>query len=387
MKKNTSLVFTGDIGFDRYMYGKWDDEQLISDEILEFLHSADHVVANVEGPVAPVEQNTVQGGVKQLLHTIDPAAVKVLNKCHADIWNICNNHIMDAGESGIKSTLEIAKANGVQTIGAGMNTTEARKAVILNEAGGIGMFGVGYQRACRKADENKAGCYSWSDLDEIQNSINEIKKTCRWCIVVAHAGEEFTPLPSPYTRERYRRYLEMGADIVVSHHPHVPMNYETVGDKIIFYSLGNFIFDTDYQRSQFNTQFGLLVKLNFTETQFSWEPMGLEILRGEERIVKAPLPRIFTDVQEEEFNLLSPLSAKMHIAATKRQMIYLNPDRFKNATEEEWAEHFAEPLRTGRVPGETLDFFILCPLAEKEKEKAWEKSKLEDVKRYILEQM
>ena len=92
-----------------------------------------------------------------------------------------------------------------------------------------------------KADENKAGCYSWSDLDEIQNTINEIKKTCRWCVVVAHAGEEFTPLPSPYTRERYHKYLEMGADIVVAHHPHVPMNYETVGDKVIFYSLGNFI--------------------------------------------------------------------------------------------------------------------------------------------------
>jgi poly-gamma-glutamate synthesis protein (capsule biosynthesis protein) len=77
----------------------------------------------------------------------------------------------------------------------------------------------------------------------------------------------------------------------------------------------------------------------------------------------------------------------MHIAATRRQMTYLNPSRFKNATEEEWAEHFAEPLRTGRVPGETLDFFILCPLAEKAKENEWKKSKLEDVKQYILEQM
>ena len=92
-------------------------------------------------------------------------------------------------------------------------------------------------------------------------------------------------------------------------------------------------------------------------------------------------------VQEEEFNLLSPLSAKMHIAATKRQMAYLNPERFKNATEEEWTAHFAEPLRTGRVPGETLDFFILCPLAEKAESGEWKKSKLEAVKQYILEQM
>lgn len=385
--EKTSLIFTGDIGFDRYMYKKWDDEELLSSEILDFLHSADHVIPNVEGPIAEVPQNTTQSGVQQLLHTIDPAAVKVLNNMKADIWNICNNHIMDAGEFGIESTLRIAKENGVRTIGAGMNIDEARKPVILNEAGGIGMFGVGYQRACRKADVDKPGCYSWSDLDAIQKTIDDIKKQCRWCIVVAHAGEEFTPLPSPYTRERYHKYLEMGADIVVAHHPHVPMNYETVGDKIIFYSLGNFIFDTDYQRSQHKTEYGIIIKLNFTENEFSFEPMGLKILRGEEHIVKHDLPEIFQDVQEEDFNLLSPLSAKMHIEATKRQMTYLKPEEFKNATDEKWKAHFSEELRTGRVPGETLDFFILCPLAEKEKEKAWENSKLEDVKAYILEQM
>lgn len=387
MKNKTSLVFTGDIGFDRYMYKKWEDENLISDEILSFLHSADHVVANVEGPVAEAETNTTTDGAQQLLHTIDPEAVAVLKKMKADIWNICNNHIMDAGEYGIRSTLEIAKQSSVQTIGAGMDIHEARKPVILDEAGGIGLFGVGYQRACRKADENKAGCYSWSDLEEIRKSISEIKKTCRWCIVVAHAGEEFTPLPSPYTRERYHLYLEMGADAVVAHHPHVPMNYETVGDKVIFYSLGNFIFDTDYQRSQYGTEKGLLVKLNFTENDFTWESMGLEIIRGEEKIVKAEPPAIFTDVQEEDFRLLSPLSAKMHINATKRQMTYLNPARFKDATEEEWAEHFREPLRTGRVPGETLDFFILVPLAAEAEKGEWKKSRLEDVKEYILGQM
>ena len=387
MKEKTSLVFTGDIGFDRYFYGKWDDEELLSEEILDFLNSADHVIPNVEGPIANAEQNTTQSGVQQLLHTIDPKAVKVLKKMNADIWNICNNHIMDAGPYGIESTLNIAKELGVQTIGAGMNIKEARKPVIIDEAGGIGLFGVGYQRACRKADIDKPGCYSWSDLDAIQDTINEIKSKCRWCIVVAHAGEEFTPLPSPYTRERYHKYLEMGADIVVGHHPHVPMNYETVGDKIIFYSLGNFIFDTDYQRSQFNTELGLIVKLNFTENEFSYEPMGLRIVRGEERVVKDELPRIFVDVQEEDFNLLSPLSAKMHIEATKRQMTYLKPEEFKGATEEKWKEHFSEELRTGRVPGETLDFFILCPLAEKAESGEWQKSKLDDIKQYILEQM
>ena len=387
MKKETSLVFTGDIGFDKYMDGKWDDPQLLSKEVLDFLHSGDHVVVNVEGPIAENVENNEQNGVRQLLHTMNPKAIKVLNNMHADIWNICNNHIMDAGEFGMQSTLQYAKANNAQTIGAGMNITQARKHIILDEAGGIGLFGVGYQRACRVANENKAGCYSWSDLEEIQNTINKIKKTCRWCVVVAHAGEEFTPLPSPYTRERYHKYLEMGADIVVAHHPHVPMNYETVGDKIIFYSLGNFIFDTDYQRAQYNTEFGLLIKLNFTETSFNFEPMGLEIIRGEEKVVKADLPRIFTDVQKKDYDLLAPLSAKVLVEATKRQQKYLNPKEFENATEEKWQEHFMQPMRTGRVPGETLDFHIICPLAEEAEKGEWKQSTLEEVKEFMLEQL
>ena len=48
MKESTSLVFTGDIGFDRYMEGRWEDKDLIDKEVLSFLHSGDHVVANVE---------------------------------------------------------------------------------------------------------------------------------------------------------------------------------------------------------------------------------------------------------------------------------------------------------------------------------------------------
>jgi hypothetical protein len=173
----------------------------------------------------------------------------------------------------------------------------------------------------------------------------------------------------------------------VSHHPHVPMNYETVGDKVIFYSLGNFIFDTDYQRAQFNTDLGILVKLNFTEDSYEWEARGLRIERGIEHITAAGLPRIFANVGERDYELLAPLAAKMMVAAYKRQLIYLKPEEYQNASDEKWAENFADPKRAGRVPGEALDFRIICPLAEREQEKAWEKSTLTDVKQYICEQL
>ena len=386
MENSTSLVFTGDIGFDKYMDGKWEDEELISNEVLEFLHSGNHVIANVEGALIDKAELADTTGVGQLLHSMNPKAVKVLNKMKADIWNICNNHIMDAGEAGIVETLRLAELNGAKTIGAGRNIEEAAKPLILEEAGGIGLISVGYRRGCKPADIDKAGCFMWHDMGMIAEKIKEVKSHCRWCVMVVHGGEEFTSLPSPYTRERYLKYLEMGADMVVSHHPHVPMNYEKVGKKIIFYSLGNFIFDTDYQRAQFNTELGLLVKLNFTEAAYSWEALGLRIDREMEKVVKENLPRIFENVEEEDYQLLAPLAAKMLVAAYKRQQIYFKPE-YKEADEEKWKENFFNPKRSGRVEGEGLDFLIMYPLAEKAAEGEWKKSKLEKIKEYILEQI
>ena len=387
---NLQIVFTGDIGFDRYMDKRWTDEGLISDEVLKFMHNSDHVIANVEGPLVDNMQNTTTEGVLQLMHTMDPAAITVLKRMGADIWNLCNNHMMDAGQEGLAATLQAAKAAGVSTIGAGMNIDDASSILRLDEAGGIGIIAVGYRRGCKPASDTLGGCFMWNDVDRIRERIDEIKLNNRWCIIVAHAGEEFTALPSPYTRDKYLEFLDMGADIIVAHHPHVPMNYELIGEganrKAIFYSLGNFIFDTDYQRAQYNTEKGVLLRLSLNERDFAFDAMGIRIDRESETIKRGELPRIFTNVDAAQYDLLKALSARMFVAATKRQQIYLN----KAMTEydsSQWDEHFANPVRSGRVEGEALDFQIICPLADTEDEDVWSKSSLKDVVGYIVEQM
>ena len=98
MKESTTIAFTGDIGFDKYMDKKWEDDALLAPGILEFLTSADHVVANVEGPLVDNTATLMQAAEMRLMHTINPAAERVLKDIHADIWNLCNNHIMDAGQ-------------------------------------------------------------------------------------------------------------------------------------------------------------------------------------------------------------------------------------------------------------------------------------------------
>lgn len=387
MKDSSSLIFTGDIGFDKYMDQRFNDENLISPSLLSFLHTANHVIINVEGALIEQEKKASVQGISQLIHTMSPQAIKVFDKMHADIWNICNNHILDAGEEGIKSTLSYAAKHHVQTVGAGINLEQAKKPIYLNEAGGIGLFSVGYRRGCKAASMNQAGCYLWHEMEQISQSIKDIKERCNWCIMIVHGGEEFTSLPSPYVRDRYLTYLDMGADIIVAHHPHVPMNYERVGKKIIFYSLGNFIFDTDYQRCQFNTDIGELLKINLDMHNYDFEVKGVKINRQTETIEETKVPVICQNIDAQQYQLLIPLAAKMMISAYKRQLLYLKENEFKYADEKKWAENFMAEKRSGRVPNEALDFRIIYPLAKKAQEGNWQKSNLEEVKEYILKQI
>lgn len=382
MKKETSIIFSGDVGFDRYMDKKWEDENFLSSSVMDFFHSADHVCLNVEGALI----NAVDDGSRGVFfHSMNPDAISTFNKIGADIWSIGNNHTMDAGVEGLISTKNYAVENGVLAVGAGLNEVEASEPIYIDEAGGIGIIGVSYMTECIPATKTDAGIFRWDDMELIGKRIREIKEKCRWCIVISHGGEEFTALPTPYTRDRYIEYLEMGADAVVGHHPHVPENYEVFDDgKMIFYSLGNFIFDTDYQRAHLYTDDAVLLKLIFTEDKLDFEATGIKINREKGCIETSSLPDIFTNIDEDEYNLLAPLSAKSFIAEEKRRMIYLEPDRFRDAGEDAWDEYFLSGEAEGYVEDAHMDFSYVVPLALKAEDDEWKMSSLEKVKDYIL---
>lgn len=380
--KQCSIAFTGDIGFDRYMDRRWEDPKLLDEKIIDFLTSSDHVVANVEGAMFNGEDDGSRG---VFFHCMNPEALCTLKTIQSDIWNISNNHIMDVGMDGLLQTLKIAKDNSCMTIGAGVDEIKASEPVYLDEAGGIGMFGVAYMAECIPATKTEPGVFRWDDLQLIKKRIDEVKSKCRWCIVVAHGGEEFADIPNPYTRDRYIKYLELGADVVVAHHPHVPENYETFDDgKAIFYSLGNFIFDTDYQRAHPYTDIGVLLKLNFTEDKMTFEALGTKIDREKECVLADELPAIFEDIRSDEFELLSPLGAKVFVDEECKKMIYLEPDRFKNASDEVWDAYFYSEEPDGYDKGAHMDLSIVVPYSKKASEGAWKKSRLKGVVNYLL---
>ena len=330
--KEYSVAFTGDIAFSRYYRDRYEKTDLVDPELKAFLNTSDCTVLNIEGAVC----RPTQSGL--FIHNNPPEAVphfllfKGKENC---IWNLANNHVMDSGPEGCMETIALARQNGCMTVGAGANEREAIRPAVLPQAGGIGIIGLGYQPKCIPADETTPGCSSWDKTELIRETVRQIKKDCRWCVAVIHGGREFCDIPMQDIRDRYHALIDMGVDAVVAHHPHVPQNYESVGGKLIFYSLGNFIFDTDYQRAQFHTDTGVLVRLVFTDTELRFDAVGTRIDRESGRVSRAALPAVFTAFEDRDYAALYPLAAKRFLEHIVRRVAFTNPDEFHTDPDEE----------------------------------------------------
>lgn len=62
-------------------------------------------------------------------------------------------------------------------------------------------------------------------------------------IAMPHMGVEYKPSADTLRTNLYRQMIDKGADAVLGGHPHWVQNSEAYKDKLIVYSLGNFIFD------------------------------------------------------------------------------------------------------------------------------------------------
>ena len=335
------IAFTGDMGFSsKYFRGTYNKEDLLDKDIIDYLYDTDYTVVNVEGCVG----ENLSAADKLIVHANPPACVDFLKKINGNIWTLANNHITDGGRDGVVSTLNIAEENGVQTIGVGLDMAQAEKPVIIeNDGADIGIIAV-TEEETKQATETTEGCVLWDNNEKISEMIADLKKKCRWCVVIVHSGPEFCSLMPPAVRKQYKKYLEFGADIVVGHHPHVVENYEKIGDKIIFYSLGNFIFDTDYQRLQKYTEYGALVKFSFDRDKFTWDYKTIKIDRETQTIHSCEAPAIFTNVSAKQYALLWPLAMRYLYKNEHEKFIYLYP-KHKDFTKWQWFRFYLKRIK------------------------------------------
>jgi len=159
----------------------------------------------------------------------------------------------------LKDTIELLDKHNIKYAGAGTNLSEARKPAYL-EKNGLKIALLAYTEMADivykgnppisfAADENKAGVSSLR-YEYIKEDIEKIRKEVDFLIVSLHWGTEYVYEVSPSEVDLAHMVIDLGADMIIGHHPHRMKGIEIYKGKPIAYSLGNFISDQGDLRNQ-----------------------------------------------------------------------------------------------------------------------------------------
>lgn len=248
------------------------EDGLICESSLEkIIQKADYSIGNFEAPVQSDGRPIVKSGPH---HYQRVETIKGLKTQGFDLLCLANNHIYDYGSAGIKETKRLAFEHGLDTIGAGMDFKEAYEPIIKT----INDVKIGFVNACEAQfgvldyfTEDQAG-YAWINHRKIDEIVMGLDKKCDFVIVLAHAGLEHYHVPQKEWRHRYKQLCDLGADVIVGSHPHVPQGYERYNESYIFYSLGNFYFDSKNYINKRDDSYSLLINLSKGKT-ISFQPV------------------------------------------------------------------------------------------------------------------
>lgn len=213
----------------------------VSDELRDLVQSCDLKVVNFEVPLKPNVSLPPQHDERFFQHDDTPVFLKNIG---FNLFPIATNHTFDWGEEGFLKTRD---ALGDGAFGAG-DYNEAYRVKVC-EVGGLK---VGFMALCYAAytgvfeDVSKhegLGCAYINDL-VVNHIIMKAKQEVDYLFILPHDGIEYIDIPLPDTIARYRDFVDYGADGVFGSHPHCPQGWEEYKGKPIFYSLGNFFFNS-----------------------------------------------------------------------------------------------------------------------------------------------
>ena len=210
-----------------------DDLSLHINEMIK----ADVSVANLE--VALTFAHEIEGrgvrGDRELFIRLHEAAP-------FSVYSFANNHIRDAGAEALRKTFDIFKSNNIPYVGGGRTKSEAESPLFIECKGlklGIMAFA---QKENQIADDNTPGAAELI-ADKVLEKAERLIAECDVPILIMHEGYEFMNFPRLQFMELCRKLANAGIKLVIGHHSHVPQGIEKINDSLIFYSLGNFLFD------------------------------------------------------------------------------------------------------------------------------------------------
>lgn len=277
-----TVLLLGDIMLDRAVKRLMDKNGLLYpiENIRNLLKGTDAVVGNLEGPVVVDPVYTPDTSLK---FNFGLEALNLLHYAKINLVSLANNHTLDKGKDGLTQTKELLSKRKINYFGDPVGCAEEN----IYKADGIVLIGL-----------NKTFPINCS-REQIKTFVENVRSenTNNFIIVFIHWGEEYKPTSNAIQKELAHSMIDSGADLIVGSHPHVVEEIEKYKGKLIFYSLGNFVFDQYFSKE---TQEGLAIGLELADNKMLIRLFPLGINKSQ--------PYLFDNAERMKF--LENLSSK-----------------------------------------------------------------------------
>lgn len=207
----------------RQVYDQIEDEGYFFENVREYFDSDDMTIVNFEGVLTYSEERdeTRTYNIKG-----DPSYARLLTAGHIEAVSFANNHRLDYGTGGSDDTVAALEAEGIcYAYDRNVGIYETEKGirigfVSVNEVA----WGLGSEQLLAEG------------IGKLQQEgVDLILACCHW-------GVEKDNYPTENQQYLGRKCIDLGADLVIGHHPHVLQGVEEYNGKFIVYSLANFCF-------------------------------------------------------------------------------------------------------------------------------------------------
>jgi len=218
-------------------------------------YEADVVVGNLESPLTDKPDPTESKNPASITAKKDfvfkaerEEAAQALKDAGFTVLTLANNHMVDYKEAGVQDTVAKLGKAGMVFAGAGANTAAACKPATVT-AKRLEMVFLSASDVVPKGYEalpDKPGIASMKDdnvfLDRVKKARAEHPDAL--LVLCLHWGVEATTAPTARQKDLAHKFIDAGADLILGSHPHRLQGVEMYNGRPIFYSLGNFQFES-----------------------------------------------------------------------------------------------------------------------------------------------
>ncbi|MGB9858159.1 MAG: CapA family protein [Dictyoglomaceae bacterium] len=322
-----SIYFVGDIMLSRNIGNKIEKGEVnFLKPIKGILEKADILCGNLESPISDTMLEMREG------FCAPAKSIEVIKDfC---ILNLANNHIYDCGSRGIEDTLYILKKHNILSVGVGKTINEAYTPAIVELKGKkIAFIGCVTNEILCGIKNYDLKYYIATLGEQLDKTIENLRKNVNFIVILIHGGNEFISFAPPSLLSNLEKLISLGADLIITHHPHVLGGYKLIekkrDKKLIWYSLGDFIFDSEIYRRR---KTGILtVKIDKYDKLSSFEFIPLyinekyQVERADNILAKDILERI----QDVSFLMSQENYARIYSKLYVREFLSFQKERFE----------------------------------------------------------